>query len=127
MSARYVHPSQDAVMNIFFVPDAERAFKLDAIGLAVRGQGVRVPDKVVLQIVTTLGEDQKQATGRVSAERSRLENALISIPQPDRSCIFGHTRWKDFGGVVGAKLDRMADGRGKAQNGCASFETWGDE
>jgi site-specific DNA recombinase len=42
-------------------------------------QGLRVPDEIALQIVTTLVEDQKQATGKISAERSRLENTLTSI------------------------------------------------
>jgi site-specific DNA recombinase len=42
-------------------------------------KGLQVPSEVVSQIVATLREDQKQAMGKVSAERTRLEARLTGI------------------------------------------------
>ena len=42
-------------------------------------KGLQVPTEVVSQIVATLREDQKQAVGKVSAERTRLEARLTGI------------------------------------------------
>ena len=42
-------------------------------------KGLQVPSEIVSQIVATLREDQKQAVGKVSAERTRLESRLTSI------------------------------------------------
>ena len=42
-------------------------------------KGLQVPPEVVSQIVTTLRADQKQAVGKVSAERTRLESRLTGI------------------------------------------------
>jgi site-specific DNA recombinase len=40
---------------------------------------LQVPPEVVAQIVATLREDQKQAEGKISAERTRLESRLTAI------------------------------------------------
>jgi site-specific DNA recombinase len=42
-------------------------------------KGLQVPSEIVSQIVTTLREDQKQAAGKVSVERTRLETRLSGI------------------------------------------------
>jgi site-specific DNA recombinase len=42
-------------------------------------KGLQVPPEVVSQIVTTLREDQRQASGKVGAERTRLESRLTGI------------------------------------------------
>jgi site-specific DNA recombinase len=42
-------------------------------------KGLQVPSEVVCQIVATLREDQKQAVGKVSSERTRLETRLTGI------------------------------------------------
>jgi site-specific DNA recombinase len=42
-------------------------------------RGVQVPPEVVSQIVITLREDQRQAVGKVSAGRTRLETRLTGI------------------------------------------------
>ncbi len=42
-------------------------------------KGLQVPPEVVSQIVTKLREDQRQAVGKVSAERTRLETRLTGI------------------------------------------------
>jgi DNA invertase Pin-like site-specific DNA recombinase len=42
-------------------------------------KGLQVPPEVVSQIVTTLREDQSQAVGKASAERTRLETRLSAI------------------------------------------------
>ena len=42
-------------------------------------KGLQVPPEIVSQIVTKLREDQRQAVGKVSAERTRLEARLTGI------------------------------------------------
>src|SRR6266851_331351 len=42
-------------------------------------KGLRVPEEIVSQIVTTLRKDQQRSVGKVSAERSRLEARLTAI------------------------------------------------
>ncbi len=42
-------------------------------------KGIQVPDEVVSQIVCAVREDQRQAAGKVSAERTRLETRLSGI------------------------------------------------
>jgi site-specific DNA recombinase len=42
-------------------------------------KGLQVPPEVISQIVTTLREDQKEAVGKVRAERTRLEARLTGI------------------------------------------------
>ena len=42
-------------------------------------KSLRVPQEVVSQIVATLREDQNQAEGKVSSERSRLQSRLTTI------------------------------------------------
>lgn len=42
-------------------------------------KGLQVPPEIVAQIVTSLREVQRQAKGKISAERSRLESRLTAI------------------------------------------------
>src|ERR1035441_7237264 len=49
------------------------------VGVGEPLKGLQVPPEVVSQIVTKLRDDQRQAAGKVSADRTRLDARLTGI------------------------------------------------
>jgi hypothetical protein len=80
-------------------------------------KGLQVPPEIVSRIVTTLREDQRQAVGKVSAERTRLESRLTGVRNRMDAAYADKLDGKIPEEFWETQDERLADGRAASQNG----------
>jgi len=90
---------------------------LEANRLGEPRKGLRVPQEVVSQIVTTLRNDQQHSVDKVSAERSRLEARLTGIRNRMDGAYTDKFDGKNPRGFLGTQDGRLAKGRTAGQDG----------